>query len=250
MVNRIIIFCLLIGALNSCEKKDPCDVLIDGVYQFPELPENHAMTIQEVKEFWDLPKDICGCITTEGLIETCLNYPELRLIFAGSNPQTGYDLLVKDRFRGIRELESRSDRGTGLLMKYKTINPVGYDPNWDLVKIGKFLFEVMNIEVIFSQYINLEPLTKDETIELFETALIIYDLKLGDIENYSLFGLEFSMALLGRLMYANNYNKIVDLYNQNNLVFELLNFYGPSTLETVELINDLSKEYLNQLNNN
>lgn len=248
MVKKIIIFCLFIGALNSCEKKDPCDVLIDGVYQFPELPENHTMTSQEVTEFWDLPEDICGCIATEGLIETCLNYPDLRLIFAGLNPQNGYDLLVKDRFRGMRELESRSDRSTGLLMKYKTINPIGYDPSWDLVKIGKFLLEVMNFEVILSQYINLEPLTKDETIELIETALTIYDLKLEDIENYSLIGLNFSVALIGRLMYANNYIKMVDLYNQNYLVFELLNFYGPSNLETVELIYNLSFEYLNQLN--
>ncbi len=128
MNRQIIILFLAIIALVSCKKKNPCDILVNGIYQFPELPENHNMTSQEVTEFWDLPEDICECITTEGLIETCINYPDLRLVHAGLNIQSGYDLLVRANFRGIRELETRPDRGTYLLKKYKTIDPVGYNP--------------------------------------------------------------------------------------------------------------------------
>lgn len=86
MNKSVISLLLIICTVTSCKKKDPCDDLVKGVYKFPELPENNHMTSQEVTEFWDLPADICGCITTEGLIETCLDYPNLSLIMAGFNP--------------------------------------------------------------------------------------------------------------------------------------------------------------------
>ena len=234
----------------SCKKKDPCDDLVNGVYQFPALPKNHTMTSQQVTEFWDLPQDICGCITTEGLVETCLNYPDLRLIFAGSSPQSGYDLLVKDRFGGIRELEGRLDRGRCLLNKFQTLDPLGYDPNWEPVEIGRFTFNIYYVEIIFSQYVNLKLLTNDEKILLIETATVMYDKMKSDIEIYSLWGLECTTTLSGRLMLQDSYEPFVKTYNENELVWELLTYYGPTSWETVELVNNLSKEYLTYLKNN
>lgn len=250
MNNQIILLFLSGIILFSCEKQNPCDDLVNGVYQFPELPENHHMTSQEITEFWDLPTGICACITTEGLIETCLNYPDLRLIMAGSNPQSGYDLLIKERFRGIRELETRPDRGTLFLKKFQTIDPLGYDPNWQSVEIGAYLFKVTDFEIIFSQYANLETLTSEEKIKLIETATVVYEKMKLDIEHYSLFGLECTTTLIGRLMYLYEYGDMVDLYNQNNQIKELIEFYGPTSIETVELVYNLSKEYLIYLENN
>lgn len=247
----IFLFALIVLASFSCKKKDPCDELVNGVYQFPALPENHStMTSQEVTEYWDLPQDICGCITTEGLIETCLNYPDLRLIMAGSNPQSGYDLLVKARFRGIRELESRPDRGTFLLKKFQTLDPLGYDPNWEPVEIGRYNFTIYNVEIIFSQYANLELLTKAEKITLLESASVIYDKMKSDVENYSLWGLECTTTLSGRLMFQDKYEPFLQVYNENSLVRELITYYGPTSWETVESVNNLSKEYLTYLKNN
>lgn len=250
MNRNIVLLYLAVSLLVSCEKDEPCDALVNGVYQFPELPDNHTMTSKEVTKFWDLPEDISGCITTEGLIETCLNYPDLRLIMAGSSPQSGYDLLVKERFLGIRELERREDRGTYLLEKFKAIDPLGYDPNWEPVEIGAYNFNIYYLEIIFSQYVNLEVLTKSEQIELIETALVVYDKMKEDSGNYSLFGLECTSALLGRLMYVNGYSAMIDLYNYNDFVYILLEIYGPTNPDTVELVYNLSKEYLHYLNKN
>lgn len=233
----------------SCKKNDPCDVLVNGVYQFPELPANHGMTSQEITDFLDLPADIAKCITTSGLVETCMNYPKLMLILAGSNPQSGYDLLIKGRFRGVRELEQRPDRSIFLLTKYKTIDPLGYDPSWEPVQIGAYNFYLANFEVIFSQYINLSPLTLQEQIELMEVAIAVYEMKRSKPETISLYSLECTGTLLGRLMYQNGYEPIVELYNTNNWIFELLEFYGPAGYEAVELVYDLAKDYLNHLNN-
>jgi hypothetical protein len=202
-MNKLIILIVLIISIGfSCEEISPCGDLVNGVYPFPELPKHNTMTSQQVTEFWDLTEDICSCITTEGLIETCLNYPDLRLIYAGPSPQSGYDHLVKDRFLGIRELEKRPNRGTCLLKKYQTIDPLGFYRYWEPIEIGTYIINnVTNFEIIFSQYVNLKPLTVKEKIELVETAVVIYDEQKVANEDYGLFGLECTTTLLGRLMY-------------------------------------------------
>ena len=80
--------------LLGCEK-NPCNDVPNVVYQYPDLPKNHTMTIEEVDKFVDLPKKIAECITTDNLIESILTYPYISLIFAGATSQSGYD-LVKD----------------------------------------------------------------------------------------------------------------------------------------------------------
>ena len=130
---------LLIALISSECKHGPCDELVNGVYPYPILPENHNMTHEEVNKYYDLPVDICSCITTWGLVETCLNYPQLGLIsLSGHDLQTGYNGFLRPIFRGVRELETRPDRGTYLLKKLKSIDPLGYDPNWNPVEIGHY----------------------------------------------------------------------------------------------------------------
>jgi len=251
-MNKYIISLLLsICFISSCKKKDPCDMLINGVYQFPELPQEHSnMTHQEINEFFNLPSDICSCITTKGLIETCLNYPNIGLIMAGSNPQSGYDLLVKPIFRGIQELETRPDRGSCLLQKFQTLDPLGYDINWSSENMGAYHFKIYYLEIIFSQYVNLETLTKEEKIALTEKAIDVYDKMNSDLEHYGLFGLECSTVLTGRLMYQDGYQDMIDLYANNEMIWELFQYYGPTSFETVDIVYSLSKEYLNYLKNN
>jgi len=253
-MNKLIIIILLLGLTVlgltvSCEKKAPCDDLVNGVYQFPELPENHNMTSQEITEFCDLPEDICNCITTEGLIETVMNYPELRLISAGANPQSGYDLLVKERFRGIRELEARPDRATCLLKKYKTIDPLGYNPDWNPVEIGGFIFYIDDFELIISQYANLESLTKQEGIELIEKALSVYEKKKADTDKYSEWSLARTMVIASRMMLLSDFLPFMEVYNKNDAVWEVNQYYYPVTYETLEIIYNLTIEYLQNLKN-
>jgi hypothetical protein len=250
-MNKGIVFIfLLMSIVISCENEDSCKDLIDGIYQFPELPENHNMTQSEITKFFDLPKDICNCILTDGLIETCLNYPNLKLVLAGSNIQSGYNLLVKERFRGIRELESRSNRGTFLLHKFQTIDPLGYNPNWDSIEIGSYSLQIIYFEIIISQYVILDILTKDEKISLMEKAIEIYEKTETEIETLSYFSLECIATLMGRLMYLDNYEDLISVYNEDFLIKELVDYYGPVNIQTVEIIYNLSKEYLNNLKNN
>ncbi|MCD5383068.1 hypothetical protein LR002_03015 [Candidatus Gracilibacteria bacterium] len=249
MNKKFVLILLVVGLIGSCEKQSPCDVLVNGVYQFPELPENHNMTSQEVTEFWDLPENICNCITTEGLIETIMNYPELRLITAGANPQSGYNLLVRERFRGSRELESRPDRATYLLEKYKTLDPFGYNQDWEPAKIGAFIFYINDFELIISQYVNLEPLTGEERIELIEKVLSVYEKKKSNSDKYSTWSLSRTMVIASRMMKLSDFSPFMLVYIENNAVWEVNEYYYPVTYETLDIIYNLSIEYLDNLKN-
>ena len=252
-MNKLIIILLLLGLTVSCKKEEkaPCDNLVNGVYQFPELPENHNMTSQEVTEFWDLPEDICNCITTEGLIETVMDYPDLRLIMAGSSPQSGYDLLIRERFRGIRELETRPDRAIYLLKKYKMIDPIGYDSNWDGIDIAGYIINnIWYYQIILSQYSNLEVFTNQEKIELIETAFVVYNKSKADtVNNNDVLSLATTSVVTARLMKLDKYQPFMNVYNENNAVFEVVEYYWPTTYETVELIYSFSERYLKFLKN-
>ncbi|MCP4179234.1 MAG: hypothetical protein GY756_15855 [bacterium] len=244
MNKKFILILLVIGLISSCKKEDACKDLINGVYQFPELPENHGWSREQIDEFRDLPEDICNCISTEGLIETIMNYPYLSLITAGSNPQSGYNGLVRKRFRGSRELETRPDRGTYLLKKYKTLDPLGYNPDWEPVEIGGFHFYINDFELIISQYVNLESLTKKESIELIEKALSVYEKKKTDSDEYSTWGVARPMVIVSRMMLLSDFPSFMEVYNENNAVWEVNEYYYPVTYETLEIIYNLSIEYL------
>jgi len=242
----VILFFLCI--LFSCKDKDPCDKLVEGVYIFPELPENHNMTSEEIDEYFDLPEDICNCISTEGLVETCFNYPYLSLIMAGSSMQSGYDLLYRERFRGIRELETRPERGTLLIERLLAFDPLGYNPDWELLEIGRYTFNFSYTAVILGQYVNIEVLTLNEKITLLEKSIDTYEKMLNDPDIYGNFSLECASALMGRLMYFDNYDPLIDLYNSNEKVMELIYFFAPPVgYETVDLVYNLSKNYLELL---
>ncbi len=191
---------------------EACHVLIDGVYQFPELPKNHGMTREEIDEYWDLPEELAACISTKGLIPTVLDYPNIYLILAGSNEQHGYTSLIYLRFRGARELESRPDRGTELLSKYKTIDPLGYSMDWEPVEVGSYQFRIIFLEIIFSQYANLEPLTVSEKTELVELARN-YLIKKESSEIHGELGIASTSAVLLRLMKADDYAPFMEVYD-------------------------------------
>lgn len=237
--------------LVSCDKENPgqlaCNNLVDGAYQFPKLPPNHGMSREEIDKYWDLPEKVAECISTRGLIETVLDYPNLGLMMAGTNPQQGYDALIHSRFRGVRELDTRPDRGTELLGRYKRVDPLGSDPDWEPVDIGAYQFRIYFLEIIFSQYVHLESLSSKEKIELVRFAREVYAKKRSKFENYGVWGLSVSATLLARMMKMDKFSPFLKVYNPQSMAWELVEYYWPTTFEVTEKIYSLSEEYLNHL---
>ncbi len=237
-----ILLILLLLIVMGCGKRNPCSDLPDCVYQYPDLPEEHTMTSEEVDKYADLPKEVAECLTTDCLIESILTYPYISLIFAGANSQAGYD-LVKRQYRGLSELESRTDRGSYLLQKYQSRDPIGFDKTWDNLEIGRYMATGVFIEVIQSQYINLQNLDSINFNHLFKRSLEVYDLEKTEIEHFGYFGLTYSTATLARMMLISNYEPFVSLYNTNDYVKYITEEYGPSDASLIELIYEIAIEY-------
>jgi hypothetical protein len=233
---------LLLIPSSSCEKKNPCKDLENGIYISPDLPANHNMTSQEVDEFLDMPKEISECISTEGLIESILRYKFVGLIMAGYNPQSGY-VLLKSKYRGLVELESRSDGGKYLLEMYQNRDPLGFDKSWELIDIGKYLLTGIYIEVLQSQYYSLKGLSMDEFKNLFMRSLEVYDLEMTEPEYFGYASIKFISTTLARMMLIGKYEPFVSLYNSNQWVLELTEFYNPVDISTFELIHEMALEY-------
>lgn len=252
-MNKIIFLLILNICVISCKKDNPCDRLVGGVYKFPGLENNHNMTSEEVADHWDLPNDISECISTEGLIETCLNYPNLWLIKEESSPQAGYN-LVSSQFSGFDVLTSRPDRATCLIKKYQMVDPATRPPEetgpHSYSTLETYKYNIYYLELILGQYINLEPLSKEEKVSLIETAITIYDKKKSDIEFYGVNGLGYTTFLFGRIMYLNNYADLVDIYNDNELIKSHIDLCMPLNLDSLEVIYDFSEQYLYYVKNN
>lgn len=226
-----------------CIRKDPCDILQNGIYYSPALPDDHNMTSEEIYSYLDIPEKIIGCISTEGLIESILNYKYISLIMAGTYPQTGYEML-KSKYRGIEELESRVDNGEKCLLKYQTINPNGFDKSWSNTEIGRYLLNIYYIEVISGQYIILQNMSEIELEAMFNRCVDVCELKALETDYHGTPGLVFSAAIMCRIMLILEFDPFINLYNSNQFIRSLTEEFGPVDSLTLELIYNTSHEML------
>ncbi|ODS81784.1 MAG: hypothetical protein ABS46_10540 [Cytophagaceae bacterium SCN 52-12] len=247
-VKNYIAAVLLASLLLGCdEEPSPCTRLVNGVYKYPELPNNHNFSHEQIHDYWDLPKDIWNCISTDGLIESCLTYPEINVIYAGSTPQKGYN-LVFSQFSGLGELERRADASDHLLVKYKSIDPLEVSSFKEELEQGQFVINLCNIEIILSQYIYLNKLTNKQKKALTTRARSVYLLKREAGSYHGVFGLAFTAAILGRLMKLDNYSPFMEVYNPKQQNWSVVEQYWGTTFETTETIYAISEDYLNSLN--
>lgn len=236
---------LLCSLFLSCEH-NPCKDLKNGVYQYPELPQNHTMTSDEVDKFFYIPQDIAECISTEGLIESILTYPHVGLIFAHHTGDGGYELL-KYHFNGPGVLETRMDRGHELLKKYMSWDPLGIDPSWENLEIGLYMVRGVYLEIFINQFKNLEDLDWDDQKTLFGWSLEVFDKEKSLLEYYGYFALSYNTATVARLMYLRNYEPFMSLYNTNESVFNLTAFLGLASQQIIDQVHEMAVEYFKTL---
>lgn len=239
---------LFASLLLGCEgDPSPCTKLVNGVYQYPKLPDNHNFSREQIHEYIDLPREIRYCISTEGLIESCLTYPDINLIYAGSSPQKGYE-MVFSQFSGLGELEHKIDASDQLLEKYESVDPLKVSSFEEEIEAGRYTFNINNIEIIISQYVYLDKLSIQQKKALVSRARSVYFLKREKGDFYGVFGLAFTSAVLGRLMKLDNYPPFMKIYNPRQLNWDVVEHYWSTNFETTETIYAISEEYLNSLN--
>jgi hypothetical protein len=138
-------------------------------------------------------------MTTEELIEAYFDCPHTAIIAAYDNLQVGFEKFYQ-RFNGLPELLDREDAARKLIARYKTMDPGGYNENWELYEIGKFCAEFVHMEILLAQNVVLGQLSESEMKELLFLGIEKYESKQQHVDIHGLYGLKFSALPLGRLM--------------------------------------------------
>uniref|UniRef100_UPI003216D57E hypothetical protein n=1 Tax=uncultured Draconibacterium sp. TaxID=1573823 RepID=UPI003216D57E len=159
-------------------------------------------TYQDKLSSYNIPGDILEDISTEKLVESCLKYPELRLIFTRNSLQQGYD-YIRTIFNGFRELESRQDAGHELLRIYSSYNPENINNKYSTLERGRQILKITYIEILIAQYNILKSFNTSESQELLNQCRKKYKQKKNELASYSILGLQSTALIIARSQQAN-----------------------------------------------
>lgn len=195
-------------------------------YDFPIKPGTDKWRLLTTSKQMDsvlmIPDSILQNISTEGLIQTCMNYPRLWDLFASYdlNFQRSIEILSSN-FNGLQELFNRSNVGFLLYDFYSEMYPECEQNNWSEVSLGTS-FRYAWIEIIIAQYQILEQFNPENSKSLCSLALHTYQRKV--LSDYSIFSQKTSLLITGRIMLINEYSPFVQEYNENNSLKYFIDF--------------------------
>ncbi len=124
-----------------------------------------------------IPEYILPKISTERLLDICLEYPYLLDVLFYDDYQKGLEVL-KTNFNGFNELLSRQDLGKFVLAKDKKFSAELDKLNdKDDIEKGKFSFQYFVLELVLAQDIVFETLNSSEEEELLDITINNMELK-------------------------------------------------------------------------
>lgn len=220
----------------------------NDAYRFPIRPGTPEWKDLETYEArlnaYNVPEEILKTMSTKGLVETCLSYPEFGLIFTRNNLQHGYAYLFSI-FNGFRELEHRLDMGEELLIVYSKLNPERINDYTTLEQKGGYSFQFTYLELILSQKPIMETMNDELRKKLTSLALEVYEGKKKLQHEYAMFGLSNSALVLAMILDVSN-NQIFSQKRDADLAIRnLLEFGYAENIETLTAVVLLAKQHLN-----
>jgi len=254
LVKSGLFFLLLFLQINCSEEEVENICIIEHIvdaYDYPIKPGTPEWRLlessQEMIDACQISFDVLGNISTEGLIETVLNYPLYGDIFLSDvNDQTGFN-AVSENFNGISALLQRKDASTKLLERYRQMHPSCKENNWpSLVEPGgSSEFSFSFIEILIAQYSILNQLIPNNEYKTVMQEILEKD-KQKTKYNYSHTGKEQSVLILGRLMYLLNYTPFIEEYNSNHYIKIFIDGASDFKTGTLDIVNEYAIEFLNQ----
>lgn|SRR5690606_14840685 len=221
-------------------------------YNFPIGPGTEEWAALESYEArldaYNIPDSILEVMTTADLVETCLHYPEFRLIMIRNSLQQGYDYL-KSIFNGFGELEQRPDAGAELIRLYSELDPINVINEHSLLDQGRFSFQFTYLEIVLAQVTVLSNLNLDERISLIERCLSNYKRMKQLPEYFSTFGLVTPSLVLGRLMEVDRYSTFLQAESANQILTSFIAYSLPADVSQFDTIVSIAREYLKSLKN-
>ena len=242
MVYKIFSLLFFLILLTGCFNEKECEEIIDEVYVYP-LDTARGKTFEQRIEMFKIPEQTLHCLSTRALLESCLDYPEMRLIWTRNNLQKGFD-DVKSWCNGLGELLNRKNKFQELFALYGEKKFTREWINYTDLENGRYMDSIVRVELIISQYEILKGLTKTEKIELFQQVLDNQKQKDTLVQYWGTVGMQTTCAILSRVMYLDNYPPIIEEFNNNEFML-ILN--DNILLLDSDMVNDLmsiSDEYL------
>ena len=93
----------------------------NDAYDFPVYEKTEPLEYVEILNFLQVPESVLKTMSTEGLIETCINYPRFGDMMLYDSFQQGFD-KVRNNFNGLNELYIRDDAPAKLINVIKSID--------------------------------------------------------------------------------------------------------------------------------
>jgi hypothetical protein len=216
MKTTVFRLCLVIMCITLIQSSSGQTITTPYNYPLrPGMPQWRNLRSQAQKlAALQVPDSVLGRMSTEALINTCLDYPFLFLYTAYSDSLGGMAHVIAG-FNGLQELIRRKDAGLQLLKTYQAYDPLGYGANWTLVEKGDFVIRLTVLELLLSHDSILTQLNSDGRLELLAQVVQKAKTRAND-RLYSFPNLEASARLAGRIMLKENFTEYVNAAIANN----------------------------------
>ena len=230
---------LFLVVILSCEKQENtsqknCDEMksmgIIDSFSYPIVPGTpewrKLKNWEEKREAGNIPEDILQNMCTHGLVYSCVKCPSYNEIWAFSDKQVGFDILVRD-INSFAELSQREDAGREFFDYYRTLQPSDYDTTWTNIEKGGFVIHIYVTEVYLSRQVFLTQLTNSELEDIVNEAYLKYKEK----EKYNLSQLckLGSFYLISNILYYNlEYQPFVSFVGNNRRMPTFLSNFAPA----------------------
>lgn len=204
-------------------------------YTFPVVPGTAAWINLKPTERLpavQIPENVVTKLSTEALIQSWLDFPLNRDIFAGNYVEPAVNFLVQ-HFNGLAELTKRNDAGSVLLKRYQSIEPTCITRLSEMEQI-KFSQNITFIEVILAQSDVLASLSAAQKKLLTSIVLQQYDAK---VKSTPVYGAESTLYLGIKVMLEANYDPFVAEMQPGNLVHSM--YISPGVPNTDVILNHL-----------
>lgn len=179
--------------------------LLGQVWDYPIKPGTEKWktlkTNQEMFDTCQIPSEIIRILSTEELVQLCLNYPLLGdMLFSNTSYQDGFN-EKSSNFNGFQELFKRKDAGAELLRYYETFDLDSFEINKG--KTIKNPFFDICIDIVVAQPKFVETLDNNQKIRLLKEAS--KKLKIKQKNANSLFRQKTTAVIMSRLLLNNDW---------------------------------------------
>ncbi len=229
-------------------KKSECTPFeIADTYQYALLPGTDEwkglQSLTEKVDTSQIPEPILRSISTDGLLETILNYPLINDYIFFDKMQSGFN-RIKSEHNGFVEFYKRKEMVRVLVDRYESMSlecgniypPFSLNGEGSPAEISVLIVEFMIFQDDF-----LSKLNKQQQYNIFT---LVYN---KHIKKEDAIGKVVSAALLGKIMYNNNFAPFVAVCEETafmKMFIESAPVYRPIDVYPTEIIEKKAKEFI------